>query len=150
MARKTPSRMELRRQQEALEAQGGAEAAPKKAKKEKAPKAEKAPKKPATRTKKTKEKALVRKRLVWVVYSPGMKEEGRFDYDKRDDAEKKVEALKEKHKKPYFIQGVKEVLDGGGVAVVAHDDEPPAPRKARPRPVVEEDDEPVERDDDDD
>jgi len=97
MARKTTSRIELRRQAEAVEAREGA-AAPEK-KKAAAPKA-----------KRTKEKPVARKRLVWVVYNGSMKEEGRFAYDQRAAAEEKIEQLRQKSKKLYFIQPVKEII----------------------------------------
>jgi hypothetical protein len=109
MARKTSSRMELRRQVEAAEAAGGTApaAAPAKAKKAAAPKA-----------KRTKEKAVARKRLIWVVYNGSMKEEGRFPYDQRAAAEEKIELLRQKSKKLYFIQPVKEVIGADPSATV--------------------------------
>jgi hypothetical protein len=134
MARKTSSRMELRRQAEAVEAQGGAAAAPPaKAKKAAAPKA-----------KRTKEKAVVRKRLIWVVYNGSMKEEGRFPYDQRAAAEEKIEALRQKSKKLYFIQPVKEVIGADpsttvGLAAAAAVAATSAKAAAAPPPV--EDDE---------
>jgi hypothetical protein len=107
MARKTSSRMELRRQAEAVEARGETPAAaPAKAKKAAAPKA-----------KRTKEKAVARKRLIWVVYNGSMKEEGRFAYDQKDAAEEKIEQLRQKSKKLYFIQPVKEVIGAEGTTV---------------------------------
>lgn len=101
MARKTASRMELRRQAEAVEAAGGDAAAPAttKAKKAAAPK-----------TRRTKEKPVARKRMVWVLYNGSMKEEGRFPYDQRAAAEEKLELLRSKSKKLYFIHPVKEVI----------------------------------------
>lgn len=101
MARKTASRMELRRQAEAVEAAGGEAAAPA---------AAKAKKTTATKTRRTKEKPVARKRLVWVLYNGSMKEEGRFAYDQRAAAEEKLELLRSKSKKLYFIHPVKEVI----------------------------------------
>ncbi len=146
MARKTPSRMELRKQAEAVEAQGGAEPKKKAAKKAAAP-----------RAKRTKEKAIARKRLVWVVFNGSMKEEGRFPYDQRAAAEEKIEQLKLKAgKKLYFIQPVKEVLgDAKGatalaaIAAVDADEEVKAVRK-KPAKVEESDEEEEEDDDGDD
>ncbi len=130
---KGPTRLELRRQGEAVEARGesaapDAEAKPSKARKASgATKAKKAP----SKSRKAKEKAPQRKRLVWVVFSPTMKEEGRFAYDQRTAAEEKVAALKVRYNnKPYFIQPVKEVLaevaaaSKGAAAVAAEEDEP--------------------------
>lgn len=39
-----------------------------------------------------------------------MKEEGRFPYDQRAAAEEKIELLRQKSKKMYFIQPLKEVI----------------------------------------
>ncbi|WP_373650002.1 hypothetical protein [Schlesneria sp. DSM 10557] len=92
-------RMELRKQVEAVEARGGSVDTPKKTKKA-----------AGTKTKRVKEKVQARKRLVWVVYNGSMKEEGRFPYDQRDAAEEKIELLRQKSKKMYFIQPLKEVI----------------------------------------
>jgi hypothetical protein len=92
-------RMEMRKQAEALEARGGSLDEPKKAKKS-----------TATKTKRVKEKVQARKRLIWVVYNGSMKEEGRFPYDQRAAAEEKIELLRQKSKKMYFIQPLKEVI----------------------------------------
>lgn len=143
MARKTPSRLELRKQAEAVEAAGEKveEKKPKKATKATTP-----------RAKRTKEKVQARKRLVWVVYSGSMKEEGRFPYDQLDAAHEKIEQLKLKSKKMYFIQPVKEILGEGGVVVakpvaIDLDDEPVKPKK---KPKASDDDEEEEEEEEDD
>lgn len=101
MARKTPSRLELRKQAEAAAAQGGGAEAKEKKKKD-------AKKKPVRRAK---AKATERKRLMWAVFNSNMKEEGRFPYDQRQAAEERIEQLKLKSaKKLFFIQTVKEVI----------------------------------------
>ena len=87
MARKSPSRLDMRKQVEAVEASEEAAAV-----KEKKPRKAAAP-----RVKKVKEKTPIRKRLVWVVYSGSMKEEGRFPYDQRAAAEEKIEQFKLKY-----------------------------------------------------
>ncbi|HXY34812.1 MAG TPA: hypothetical protein VEI07_11335 [Planctomycetaceae bacterium] len=105
MARKTPSRMELRRQAEAA---GEAGAAAEKTAKKRV-KIKEGAKKPSTRRAKT--KVAERKRLMWAVYNGSMKEEGRFAYDQRDQAEEKVQQLKLKSpKKIFFIQAIKETI----------------------------------------
>lgn len=152
MPRKSPSRLELRKQAEAVESQGG-EPVKKKA----------AAKKAATaRPKRTKEKAIARKRLVWVVFNGSMKEEGRFPYDQRAAAEEKIEQLKLKSaKKLYFIQPVKELLGDGkalpalaAAAAVEHDEELKAARKAKAAKAAAEaeaeEEEEVEEDEDED
>ena len=138
MARKSPSRLEMRKQVEAVEATAEAAAV-----KEKKPRKAAAP-----RVKKVKEKTPIRKRLVWVVYSGSMKEEGRFPYDQKAAAEEKIEQLKLKSKKLYFIQPLKEIIGEDGVIVpvvtgtLDLDDEPVKPKKK----VAKKDDD----DDDDD
>jgi hypothetical protein len=105
MARKTPSRLELRKQVEAAE--GQAAASPDKATKKR--KREKDPTKKPTR--RTKSKVAERRRLMWAVFNGSMKEEGRFPYDQRESAEERVQQLKLKSpKKIFFIQTIKETI----------------------------------------
>lgn len=101
MARKTPSRLELRKQAEAAEAE------------ESKGTKKKAVKKKATRkkaTKRTKAKPIERKRLVWVIFTGSMKEEARFPYEQRKEAEARLEVLRARGKRLYFMQPVKEVF----------------------------------------
>lgn len=105
MARKTPSRLELRKMAEAAAAQGEGESATKKTKKKRA-----TARKTTTRTKRTKAVAQQRKRLMWGVFNGSMKEEARFPYDQREAAEEKLEQLRSKGKKLYFIQPIKEEI----------------------------------------
>ncbi|MCA9004728.1 MAG: hypothetical protein KDA70_05590 [Planctomycetaceae bacterium] len=101
MARKSPSRLEMRRQAEAAEAESKT-----------SPKKKATKKKKATRKKKA-AKAEVRRRLFWGVFTGSMKEESRFAYDQRDAAVERIEQLRLKNaKKLYFIQPIKESLDG--------------------------------------
>jgi len=103
MPRKTASRLELRRQAEAAE-----KVAPKEAKK-----AKKKKKAAAKRTsRRTKDATPERKRLVWVIYTATLREEARFPYDQRAEAEERLEQLKSKGKRTYFLQPVKELLSG--------------------------------------
>ena len=145
MARKSPSRLDMRKQVEAAEAAGD---------KGEEKKAKKAPKAATPRAKRTKEKVQARKRLVWVVYSGSMKEEGRFPYDQLDAANEKIEQLKLKSKKRYFIQPVKEILGEGGVVIakpvaIDLDDEPVKPKKKSRSDDDDDEDEDVDDDDDD-
>ncbi|MFO1020976.1 MAG: hypothetical protein U0903_09800 [Planctomycetales bacterium] len=130
MARKTPNRLELRKQAEAAEAaedeleleldaddaddsdDDSDDESPKKKKKP-------VKKKPATRVKRTKTKAVTRKKMIWVVYSSSMKEEATFPYAEKEEAEQKAEALRQKNKREYFVQPRKEPIA-----------EPPAAAKA--------------------
>lgn len=136
MARRTTNRLEMRKQAEAAEAmeaeEPGADGddddvdldfeadadvdadvdvdddsgddAPKKKRRAVKKKA----KTPTTRVKRTKTKAIVRKRMLWGVFSPTMKEEGRFPYAEKEAAEARAEALRQKHKRDYFVQKIKE------------------------------------------
>ena len=61
-------------------------------------------------TRKKKSTEPIRYRLIWGVYSSGMREESRFDYGKRKDADKKAEQLKSKGKKIYWVQPIKEPI----------------------------------------
>ncbi|MCA9117086.1 MAG: hypothetical protein KDA79_18570, partial [Planctomycetaceae bacterium] len=74
MPRRSPSRLDKRREAEALEAleQNGSTAAPKR---KKAAAKKKAVKKTATRARRTRKEATVRNRMVWAVFSGSMKEE---------------------------------------------------------------------------
>ena len=108
MARKTPSRKELRKQAEAVDAQekAGTNSGTKKKKAKK-----KAVRKTSTtRARRAKEKAPQRKRLVWGVFSGSMKEEARFPYDQRKEADEKIAQLRARSKKLYFIQPIKEPI----------------------------------------
>jgi len=102
MAKRTTSRLELRRQAEAAESSEPG-AAKKKAVKE--PK-----KKAAPRAKRTKAKVVVRKRMLWGVFSSSLKEEGRFAYAEKEAAEARAAELAVKHKRTYFVQPIKEVM----------------------------------------
>lgn len=118
-----------------LEKRAELEAAEKAGKTGKAAK-KKAKKKAATRSRKKKADTPARRRLVWVVYSSTMREEGRYLYHERDKAEEKLNALLAKGKRRYFIQPIKEPLDSDGNPMVS-DDDPPA-RKAAPAPEPQE------------
>jgi hypothetical protein len=107
MARKVASRLSKRREVEAADARP-------------ASKKRSATKKPAAR-KKT--KAPERKKLIWGVFSGTLKEEARFPYDQRAQAEERLEALRAKGKRMYFIQPIKELLGHSGGATAPSDDE---------------------------
>ena len=117
------SRLSKRREAEAAEELE--KAAPKKKKK-------KATRKKATTTRARKKKAdtPARRRLVWVVYSSTMREEGRYLYHERDKAEEKLNALLAKGKRRYFIQPIKEPLDSEGNPLVPDEEEPKEVKKS--------------------
>lgn len=97
--KKTVSRKKARAEVEAAEKQTKtAKKTAKKVVKKKATRKKRAPKEPA------------RFRLTWGIYSSSMKEESRFSFDQRKEAEKKVEKLKSKSKKLYWIQPIKEEI----------------------------------------
>lgn len=120
----------MRREVEAAEAAGvetsakkkatrktadGGEAPKKRAKKEGAPKKKKAAK---PRTRRAKE-AMQRRRLVWVVYSSTMREEGRFLFHEKSKADELLATLLGRGKRRYFMQPVKETLNPDGTPIVA-------------------------------
>lgn len=100
MARKTASRLQKRREAEAADS-----------------KTKSAAKKPAKkRVSRRKVKVPDRKRKLWGVFSGTLKEEARFPYDQRKQAEEKLELLRSKSKKLYFIQPIKEVITAEAAA----------------------------------
>jgi hypothetical protein len=102
------NRLEMRRMAEAAEK---AKKTPGETDGKKGKKAKAAPKaKRKTASRKGKDRAHQRKRMVWCVFNGSMKEEGRFPYDKKDEAEAKLELLRSKSKKLYFLQPVKEII----------------------------------------
>lgn len=119
MARKTASRLELRKQAEAAEKRD-ASGEKKKATRKKAT---------TTRAKRTKTVTQVRKRVVWAIYSGSMKEEARFPYAERAQAEEKLEQLRSKGKKMYFMQLLKEDMSDGGSATTKVKKAKVAPKK---------------------
>lgn len=106
MAKKTASRLSKRREAEAAEAME-AEAPTKK--KKAAKKKKKATKRKTTRSR-AKKDVLERRKLVWAIYGSTMKEEARFPYEDLKAAEEKLELLRSKSKKSYFIQPLKEPI----------------------------------------
>ncbi|MCH2210807.1 MAG: hypothetical protein MK110_05865 [Fuerstiella sp.] len=117
------SRLSMRREVEAAETT-----------EKKTPKRKKtATKKKATRKKATsrvrRSKDVVpRRRLVWVVYSSTMREEGRYLYHEREKADEKLGQLLAKGKRRYFIQPIKEPLDSEGNPIT--EEVPVAPKSA--------------------
>jgi hypothetical protein len=107
MAKRTRNRHELREQAEAAEKQGKAPAAEAGAGEKKKVKEKK---KAAAKPKRSKTKVIVRKRLLWGVFSSSLKEEGRFPYAERDAAESRAADLAARHKRTYFVQPIKEPL----------------------------------------
>ena len=132
MARKIQNRRDLRKQADAADSQAGDEGeddlddlevgdepeidadldlesededGPPKRKKKAAKKA-----KTTTRAKRSKTKAIVRKRMLWGVFGASMKEEARFPLADKELAEQKAEALRQKNKREYFLQRIKEPI----------------------------------------
>ncbi len=103
------SRIGMRREVEAAEA--AENEAEKEAVKSDKPKVKAATKKKVA-TKRTREKQPERKRAVWVIYSGSMKEEGRYPWQDKAAAEEKLEQLRQKSKRLYFIQMLKELIVG--------------------------------------
>lgn len=128
------SRLSMRREVEAAEAAEAGTASKKAARKTSAEKAEGTTKKRARksdtdpaapkkrkaakpRTKRAKE-AMQRRRMIWVVYSSTMREEGRFLYHEKDKADELLATLLGRGKRRYFMQPMKEALNPDGTPVV--------------------------------
>ncbi len=96
-----------------------------------------AAKKGTTKTKTTRRKVkqAERKRLIWGVFSGTLREEARFPYNEKAQAEEKLKALREKSKKLYFIQPIKELITDGSASPrpFLDDDEELPPAKLRRR-----------------
>ena len=126
---RTRSRMELREQYDAAEArekaEGGEPAVSDAAEDDAAvakPKKKKAATKKApgeAKPRKTKTKAIERKRVVWVVYDNSHKEIARFPYTQRKEADEKAEQMKTDMKQTYFVQPVKEPIKEAPAAPAA-------------------------------
>jgi len=95
------------------------------------------------RTRRAKE-AMQRRRLVWVVYSSTMREEGRFLFHEKERADELLATLLGRGKRRYFMQPVKEALNPDGtpmiqVAVTAPDEDADDEVKIDPEAEVAED-----------
>ncbi len=86
-----------------------------KADKDGVPKKKKAAK---PRTRRAKE-AMQRRRLVWVVYSSTMREEGRFLFHEKEKADELLATLLGRGKRRYFMQPVKEALNADGTPMIS-------------------------------
>ena len=101
MARKIQNRMQLR--EEAEKAERIAETAPKKKKKAKA--------KATKRKSRAAAAKEVRLKAFWGVFNQSLRRVSIFEYDKREEADQKAEALGKSQKTPHFVQLVKEVIE---------------------------------------
>ncbi|MCA9062738.1 MAG: hypothetical protein KDA96_06755 [Planctomycetaceae bacterium] len=120
------SRLSKRREIEAAEANAAGKKTSAKSSKDSGEKAaKKTTRKKAVRKTRRAREAAQRRRIVWVVYSSTMREEGRFLYHERDKAEERLEALLSKGKRRYFIQPIKEALNPDGTPVVQVGEQPP-------------------------
>jgi hypothetical protein len=121
MAKKTASRLELRKMAEAAEkrdeeaAKDGTETPKKKrAVKAKDPAAaeakKKAPKKPS-KPKKSKVAVVTRKRMLWGVFDNSNNRVAAFPFNDRPGADQKAKDMTAKGKGTYFVQPVKEPIE---------------------------------------
>ncbi len=69
------------------------------------------------RTRRAKE-AMQRRRLVWVVYSSTMREEGHFLFHEKERADELLATLLGRGKRRYFMQPVKEALNPDGTPMI--------------------------------
>lgn len=96
MARRVVSRKDMIAEAEAGEA-------------EKEAKKKKKAKKKATK-RKAKTAVDVRMKLYWGVFSQSLKRVAVFEFDQKDEAEKRAEELSKGGKSPHFVQKVKEEI----------------------------------------
>mgnify|MGYP001558728339 CR=1 FL=1 len=101
------SRLDKRREVEAAEALG-VDGKTEKDGKRKRVAAAGAKKKPVK--KKPRTKPAERRRLVWVIFNNTQKEEDRFPYEQKKAAEERIEVLRSKSKRLYWLQAVKELI----------------------------------------
>lgn len=97
-------------EEEGEEPEEGDEEAPPPKKKPKA-KPAKAAKPPKTATKRTREKKIVRMKLVWAVFNNSNQRVASFEYPKRSDADALAAKLTTEKKNTHFVQGVKEPME---------------------------------------
>jgi len=71
--------------------------------------------------KKSRSKPVERRRVAWVIFNNTQKEEDRFPYDQRKEAEERLEVLRSKSKRLYWLQAVKEVIGTAPLAVTTPD-----------------------------
>ncbi|MFN5076171.1 MAG: hypothetical protein ACK5MO_11305 [Planctomyces sp.] len=91
------------------------------------------------RTRRAREQ-MQRRRIVWVVYSSTMREEGRFLYYEKDKAEELLQTLLARGKRKYFMQPLKETLNPDGtpiIQVVAPPPEEDLDEEVRPEAEIE-------------
>ncbi|MFN5196816.1 MAG: hypothetical protein ACK5X8_04905 [Planctomyces sp.] len=148
------SRIAMRREAEAAEA-AGLDTTAKKSRKSAEEKAESGGRKAARgdkkdaaakkkkvakpRTRRAREQ-MQRRRIVWVVYSSTMREEGRFLYYEKDKAEELLQTLLARGKRKYFMQPLKETLNPDGtpiIQVVAPPPEEDLDEEVRPEAEIE-------------
>jgi hypothetical protein len=107
MAKRTANRKEMRKVAEAAEAKD-------KTKEAKTPVVRK--KKVGSR--RSKSAAAERKRMVWVIYNGAQKEEARYAYADKEQADEKLAQLSAKSsKRMFYIQPIKELLSVNAVVM---------------------------------
>ena len=71
----------------------------------------KAAKKPAKRKPRSKPVKEVRLKAFWGVFSQSLNQVSQFEYNQREDANKRAADLTESKKSPHFVQLVKKVIE---------------------------------------
>lgn len=106
MARKVINRKELRAEYDAAAAAEAASTAG-----EAPAKVTKPKKKAAPRASRAKVVADVRMKLYWGVFNQSLKRIAVYEFDQKEEAEKKAEELSKSGKSPHFVQKVKEAVE---------------------------------------
>lgn len=102
-------RLDLRKMNEAAEAREAADSGEKNAGGKKKT-ALAAPAKKKTVKKKSRAKPVERRKIVWVIFNNTQKEEDRFPFEQKKAAEERLEVLRSKSKRLYWLQPIKEVI----------------------------------------
>ena len=113
------SRLDKRKEFEAAEALGVDAKTEKGAKRKRVAAVAGAKKKPVK--KKPRTKPVERRRIVWVIFNNTQKEEDRFPFDQKKAAEERIEVLRSKSKRLYWLQAVKELIGAPPPGTVADD-----------------------------
>ena len=113
------SRLDKRKEFEAAEALGVDAKTEKGAKRKRVAAVAGAKKKPVK--KKPRTKPVERRRIVWVIFNNTQKEEDRFPFDQKKAAEERIEVLRSKSKRLYWLQAVKELIGAPPPGTVTDD-----------------------------
>jgi hypothetical protein len=109
-----------------------------------------APAKKKTVKKKSRAKPVERRKIVWVIFNNTQKEEDRFPFEQKKAAEERLEVLRSKSKRLYWLQPIKEVIGIAPAAAITAADEAYVPEVEEEVDIDLEDEEEEEQEEEDD